>query len=66
MAVKNKIQDLRNLPKEELRIKLKTLKEELFKLNAQRYAGRVEKPHMIGSVRRDIARVHTILKEKKE
>lgn len=66
MAVKHKIQELRNLPKEELQLKLKSLKEELFKLNAQRYAGRVEKPHLIGSTKRTIARVMTLLNEKKE
>ncbi|MBI5144566.1 MAG: 50S ribosomal protein L29, partial [Candidatus Omnitrophica bacterium] len=32
-----KIQELRSLSKEELKEKLKTLKEELFKLNQQRY-----------------------------
>ena len=66
MAVKQKIQDLRALSKEELQVKVKTLKEEMFKLNAQRYGGRVEKPHMISSVKRDIARVMTLLNAKKE
>lgn len=66
MATKQKIQDLRNLSKEELQAKLKAFQEELFKLNAQRYSGRVEKPHMISSVKRNIARVMTLLNEKKE
>jgi len=66
MAVKQKIEEMRNLAKEELHLKLKAFKEELFKLNAQRYSGRVEKPHMISSVKRNIARVMTLLNEKKE
>jgi len=46
--------------------KEKTLKDELFKLNQQRYAGRVEKPHMFSLLKKDIARINTILNEKKE
>jgi len=60
-----KAKDLRNLSKEELLQKIKSLKEELFKLNLQRYAGRVEKPHMFSLHKRDIARIKTILQEKK-
>jgi len=56
---------LRNLTKEELLQKEKTLKEELFKLNMQRYGGRVDKPHMFFLLKRDIARIKTILQEKK-
>lgn len=56
-----KIQELRVLSKEELLQKEKGLKEELFKLNLQRYGGRVEKPHMFSLLKRDIARIKTIL-----
>ncbi|MCX5703179.1 MAG: 50S ribosomal protein L29 [Candidatus Omnitrophica bacterium] len=61
-----KTEELRNLSKEELLQKEKSLKEELFKLNLQRYAGRVEKPHMFSLIKKDIARINTILNEKKE
>ncbi|MDD5155613.1 MAG: 50S ribosomal protein L29 [Candidatus Omnitrophica bacterium] len=61
-----KIQELRNLSTEELIQKEKELKEELFKLNMQRYSGSVEKPHMFSSVKKDIARIRTLLNEKKE
>lgn len=56
-----KIEELRSLSKEELLQKEKALKEELFKLNLQRYGGRVEKPHMFSLIRKDIARINTIL-----
>ncbi|MDP2943791.1 MAG: 50S ribosomal protein L29 [Candidatus Omnitrophota bacterium] len=56
-----KIKELTNLSKEELVNKEKELKKELFKLNLQRYAGRVEKPHMFKIVKRDIARIQTLL-----
>ncbi|HTZ10820.1 MAG TPA: 50S ribosomal protein L29 [Candidatus Margulisiibacteriota bacterium] len=61
-----KTQELRNLSIDELLQKEKTLKDELSKLNVQRYSGRVEKPHMFSLVKRDIARIKTILNEKKE
>lgn len=61
-----KLSELRNLSKEELLQKERALKEDIFKLNAQRYAGRVEKPHMFSLIKKDIARIKTILKEKKE
>jgi large subunit ribosomal protein L29 len=61
-----KIKELRILSHDDLKAKIKTLKEELFKLNEQRYTGRVEKPHMFSLIRKDIARINTILNEKKE
>ena len=60
-----KTKELRNLSQEELKQKERSLKEELFKLNLQRYGGRVDKPHMFFLIKRDIARIKTILKEKK-
>ncbi len=63
MKTKNK--DFRNLSVEELIQKEKALKEELFKLNLQRYGARVDKPHMFSLVKKDIARINTILNEKK-
>jgi len=61
-----KAKDLINLSKGELLDKEKSLKDELFKLNAQRYSGRVEKPHLFSLVKRELAVVETILNTKKE
>ncbi len=61
-----KIQELRSLSREELTQKEKELNEELFKLNMQRYSSNVGKPHLFSSVKRDIARIRTLLNEKKE
>lgn len=61
-----KTKELRALSKEELQQKERALKEELSKLNQQRYGERVEKPHMYSLLRRDIARVQTLLNENKE
>ena len=60
-----KAKELRNLSREELLQKERSLKEELFKLNLQRYGGRVDKPHMFSLIKRDIARIETLLREKK-
>ena len=59
-----KTRDLHNLSEEELKAKESSLYQELFKLNQQRYSGRVEKPHLFHQVKKDIARIKTILKEK--
>lgn len=61
-----KIKELRILSKEELLQKEGKLKEDLFKLNLQRYGGRVEKPHLFSLAKRDIARIQTILHENKK
>jgi len=59
----DKISDLKNLTKDELNLKLAALKTELFNLRCQASAGRIEKPHKVKLVRRDIARINTVLKE---
>ena len=61
-----KTQDLLNLSKDELLLKEKALYDELAKLNIQRYTGSVEKPHKFGLIRQDIARIRTILNQKKD
>lgn len=58
-----KPQELRNLTKDELLTKEVQFKEELFKLNYQRKIGRVEKPHKFKILKKDLARIQTILKE---
>lgn len=59
-----KPQEFNNLTKDELLAKEVALKQESFTLNFQRKAGRVEKPHRFKQIRRDIARIHTILRAK--
>ena len=43
--------------------KLFSLKEELFNLRYQAKTGRLEKPSQIRNVKRDIARINTIMNE---
>ena len=58
--------ELKDLSKEELLGKEKNLYEELSKLNIQRYGGSVEKPHKFALIKKDIARIRTILNQKKD
>ena len=59
-----KIKELRELTSDELLKKHQGFKKEIFNLNYQRKIGQVEKPSRFGLLRRDIARILTILKER--
>ena len=59
-----KAAELRNMATEELETKLKELKSELFNLRFQHAINQLENPHKIADVKKDIARVMTILREK--
>jgi large subunit ribosomal protein L29 len=57
-------QALRSKNESELREQLSGLLKEQFSLRMQRGTGQLVKPHDLRRVRRDIARVRTILNEK--
>ena len=59
-----KIAELRDQNVNELNQTLKDLKEELFNLRFQHAINQLENPMRINSVKKDIARVMTILREK--
>lgn len=59
-----KATEIRELTAEQLEAKLKELKEELFNLRFQLAINQLENPHRITAVKRDIARVMTVLNEK--
>lgn len=48
----------------DLQAKLKDLKVELFNLRFQLATGQLENPMRIGGIRKDIARVKTIIRER--
>ena len=58
------VKDLRAMNVEELNAKLKELKEELFTLRFQHAINQLDNPHKIADVKKDIARVMTVLCEK--
>ena len=55
---------LREKSVDELHLELRTLLREKFNLNMQRGTGQLSRPDQMGRVRRDIARVYTVLNEK--
>lgn len=57
--------DLRNKNAEELREELLGLLREQFNLRMQKGSGQLGQPHRLKTVRRDIARVYTVMNEKK-
>ena len=59
-----KVTEIRELSAEQLQAKLKELKEELFNLRFQLAINQLENPHRITAVKRDIARIMTVLNEK--
>ena len=58
-----KASELRNLSAEELTAKLKELKAELFNLRFQHAINQLDNPTRIKAVKKDIARISTILRE---
>ncbi|MDE2027497.1 MAG: 50S ribosomal protein L29 [Candidatus Omnitrophica bacterium] len=60
-----KMKDLTNLTEDDLITKEKQLKKELFDIESHRQMGRVEKPASSRNIRRDIARILTVLNERK-
>ena len=59
-----KAKELRAMTQEELNSKLAELKKELFNLRFQHAINQLENPHKIADVKKDIARVMTVLNQK--
>lgn len=57
--------ELRDLSVEELANKEKEFREEEFKLRFKQATSQLEKTHRLKSLRRDIARVKTIIRQKR-
>lgn len=59
-----KPKDVREFTAEELAKKLSTLKEELFNLRFQLATNQLDNPNKIGEVKKNIARVKTVIRER--
>ena len=57
-----KASEIRNLSAKELDAKLLELKDELFKLRFQQAINQLENPMRINAVKKDIARVKTVIR----
>jgi large subunit ribosomal protein L29 len=59
-----KAEEIREWDNVEIEARLKELEEEQFRLRFRKATMEIENPKMIQNVRRDIARLHTILRER--
>jgi large subunit ribosomal protein L29 len=59
-----KIQEIQELTPKELTTRKRELSQEAFNLRIQQQAGQLEKPHMLRNLRRDAARIETVLSRK--
>ena len=58
------VTELRELPDEDLVVRLRDAKEELFNLRFQVATGQLDNNRRLQKVRRDIARIYTVMRER--
>ncbi|MCS7151986.1 MAG: 50S ribosomal protein L29 [Endomicrobia bacterium] len=61
---KKQFEEIKNLSKEELILKLEQFKKELFDAHLKHSTIRLKNPMMLRNLRRDIARIKTLLRQK--
>ena len=59
-----KATEIRELTVDDLRARVKDLDDQIFRLRIQKSMGQLEAPGKVREVRRDLARIKTILREK--
>ena len=64
MATGTPAHELRDLSNDELTTKLKEAKEELFNLRFQAATGQLQNTARLRAVRREIARIYTVMRER--
>jgi len=64
MMKAKEIKDIRALSVEKLEEKLQDLKKDLFMLRMQHATNQLDNPMQIAAVKKDIARIKTIIREK--
>ena len=60
-----KAAELRDLGVDELGVKERDLADQLFRMRIQKSMGQLESPEKIRTVRRDLARIKTVLRQKR-
>jgi large subunit ribosomal protein L29 len=61
-----KVMEMRELAVDDLRARVKELDDQLFRLRLQKSMGQLEAPAKVRDVRKDLARMKTILREKEQ
>ena len=60
-----KIGEFRDLGADELKQRVKDLDDQLFRLRIQKSMGQLEVPEKLRTIRRDLARIKTVLRQKR-
>jgi large subunit ribosomal protein L29 len=60
-----KVHEIRELNVDELNGKVKDLQDQVFRLRIQKAMGQLDAPHKTRTLRRELARVKTVLTEKR-
>ena len=58
-----KTSEIRKISKEDINKKITEIKTELFDLRMKQATGNLDKPHRINALRKDVARLKTVLNE---
>jgi large subunit ribosomal protein L29 len=61
-----KVAEIKELTVKELLTRKHDLRQELFNLRIQQQSGQLERPHMIHAIRKDLARIETLLTAKQK
>jgi large subunit ribosomal protein L29 len=61
-----KVMEIRELTVDDIRARVKELDDQLFRLRLQKSMGQLEAPAKVRDVRKDLARMKTILREKEQ
>ena len=61
-----KVMEIRELTADDLRARVKELDDQLFRLRLQKSMGQLESASKLRPMRKDLARIRTLLKEKGE
>ena len=59
-----KVTEIRELTVDDLRARVKDMDDQIFRLRIQKSMGQIEAPARVRDIRRDLARIKTILREK--
>jgi large subunit ribosomal protein L29 len=60
-----KIKEFRDMTLQELQTRRRDIKQEQFHLRMQQQAGQMEKPSQLRSLRRDVARIETLISQRR-
>jgi large subunit ribosomal protein L29 len=61
-----KAAELRDLGADELGVKERELTDQLFRMRIQKSMGQLENPDTLRTVRRDLARIKTVIRQKRQ